>query len=287
VTLIENPAIPDDLASYETIRVEPLTPRIGAEISGVRMSGDLSDEQIGEIRRALLAWKVVFLRDQEVTVEEHIAFGRRFGDLEVHPFAPDDGEHPEIVAIHHDASSKHGQNNWHSDVTWRLQPSLGSILRARIVPSVGGDTHFADMEAAYDALSDDIKAKIDGKTATHSFVHTFGRRMTPEQREQFLVEYPEPHHPVVRTHPETGRRSLYVNMAFTLRIDDMDPAESAQLLPVLYRQADNPERQCRFRWRRDSVAFWDNRAVQHFAAFDYHPATRRVERVTVVGDTPS
>jgi taurine dioxygenase len=286
MTTIDLPAIGDDLAGYETIRVDPLTPRIGAEISGVRMSGDVAPEQLAELRRALLAWKVIFLRDQDVTVDEHEAFGRLFGELEIHPFAPDDGEHPEIVAIHHDEKSKRGQNNWHSDVTWRLQPSLGSILRARIIPAFGGDTHFADMESAYEELPDGIKEKIEGKTATHSFVHNFGRRMKPEDVEAYLEKYPEPHHPVVRTHPETGRRSLYVNSAFTVRIDDMDPEESAQLLPLLYRQADVPERQCRVRWKENSVAFWDNRCVQHYAAFDYWPATRRVERVTVIGDTP-
>lgn len=286
MTTTDTPVVHDDLGSYETITVEPLTPRIGAVLSGVRMADDLSDEQIAEIRRALLAWKVIFLRDQDVTVEEHIEFGRRFGELEIHPFAPAHPVHPEILTLRHEAGSTSGENVWHSDVTWRLQPSLGSILRARLVPPVGGDTLFADMEAAYEDLSDEVKEQIEGRTATHSFVHVFGRHLTPEQRERMLEEYPEPHHPVVRTHPETGRRTLYVNAAFTVCIDDMEPEESERLLRILYRQADRPERQCRFRWAVDSVAFWDNRAVQHYAAFDYMPATREVDRVTVVGDTP-
>lgn len=271
---------------FQTIEIEPLSPGVGAEIRGVRMGGDLPDEQIAEIRQALLDWKVVFFRDQDVSVDEHVAFGRRFGELEVHPFTPNLESHPEVVVIHHGPKSKVGQNRWHSDVTWRLEPSLGSILRGRIIPPVGGDTLFADMIAAYEGLPDEIREKIDGRTATHSFRHNFGRRMSDEEREKTSEQYPDAHHPVVRTHPETGRKGLYVNAAFTTRIDDMDPDESQRLLRLLYRQAGVPEYQCRFRWQKDSVAFWDNRAVQHYAAFDYLPQERRVERVTIVGDAP-
>jgi len=271
---------------FRTITVAPLSPTIGAEIGGVRMGPDVPDDQIREIRQALLEWKVVFFRDQDVTVAEHVAFGRHFGELEIHPFTPNREDHPEVVVIHHDESSKRGENQWHSDVTWRLEPSLGSILRARVVPPVGGDTLFADMFAAYEGLSDQVKEKIDGATAVHSFEQNFGRGMTDEQRERFLEKYPRPRHPVVRTHPESGRKGLYVNAAFTTHIEGMDEEESAKLLRFLYRQASTPEFQCRFRWQENSVAFWDNRAVQHYAAFDYHPHTRRVERVTVVGDRP-
>lgn len=271
---------------YRSIRVEPLSPGIGAEVSGFRMSGDLADERIAEIRQALLDWKVVFFRDQDVEVSEHVAFGRRFGELEVHPFTPNREDHPEVVVIHHDERSKRGQNRWHSDVTWRQEPSLGSILRARIVPPVGGDTLFADMVAAYEGLPDDVKEKLEGATATHSFEHNFGRAMDDEQRARFLEQYPPAHHPVVRTHPETGQRSIYVNGAFTTAIDGWEPEESRRMLRFLYRRASVPEHQCRFRWRENSVAFWDNRSVQHYAAFDYHPHTRRVERVTVAGDRP-
>jgi taurine dioxygenase len=271
---------------FRTITVAPLSPTIGAEIGGVRMGPDVPDDQIREIRQALLEWKVVFFRDQDVTVAEHVAFGRHFGELEIHPFTPNREDHPEVVVIHHDESSKRGENQWHSDVTWRLEPSLGSILRARVVPPVGGDTLFADMFAAYEGLSDEVKEKIDGATAVHSFEQNFGRGMTDEQRERFLEKYPRPRHPVVRTHPESGQKGLYVNAAFTTHIEGMDEEESAKLLRFLYRQASTPEFQCRFRWQENSVAFWDNRAVQHYAAFDYHPHTRRVERVTVVGDRP-
>jgi taurine dioxygenase len=272
--------------AYRTIRVVPLTPAIGAEIEGVRMGPALAAEQVAEVRRALLEWKVVFFRDQDVSVADHVAFGRHFGALEIHPFTPNREDHPEVVVIHNDERTRVAQNRWHSDVTWRLEPSLGSILRARIVPPVGGDTLFADMGAAYDGLSEEIKERIDGAFALHSFEHNFGARMSEAKRREFLEKFPRPRHPVVRTHPETGRKTLYVNGAFTTQIEGLEPEESRRLLSRLYRQAAIPEYQCRFRWRENSVAFWDNRAVQHYAAFDYHPGVRRVERVTIVGDRP-
>ena len=276
-----------DLSSpFETLTIQPLSPTIGAEISGVRMTGEVSDEQIAEIRQALLDWKVIFFRGQDVEVAEHIAFGRRFGELEIHPFTPNRPDHPEVVVIHHDEKSKSGENRWHSDVTWRQEPSLGSILRATKVPAVGGDTLFADMFAAYEGLPEDVQETIEDKTAMHSFAPNFGRRMSEEKRAAFLEQYPEPHHPIVRKHPETGRRALYVNGAFTQSIDGMEAEESARLLRFLYKQASVPEYQCRFRWEENSVAFWDNRSVQHYAAFDYHPNVRRVERVTIAGDKP-
>ena len=271
---------------FDTIQIEPVSPTIGAEISGVRMSGDVCEEQIAELEQALLDWKVIFFRDQDVSVAEHVAFGRCFGELEIHPFTPNHDDHPEVVVIHHKEDAKYGQNFWHSDVTWRQEPSLGSILRGRVMPSVGGDTLFADMNAAYDALSDDIKEKIDGATAEHSFIQPFGYGMDEGKKAEMLEKYPPAHHPVVRTHPETGRKGLYVNGAFTTHILDMEKEEGDTLLYHLYVQARVPEFQCRFRWRENSVAFWDNRAVQHYASFDFRGYQRRVERVTIAGDRP-
>ena len=271
---------------YQTIHLEPMSPTIGAEVSGVRMSGEVSAEQVAEIRQALLDWKVIFFRDQDITREEHIAFGQRFGDLEVHPFTPNHPDHPEIVVIHHDEKSKRGQNNWHSDVTWRMEPSLGSILRALIVPPVGGDTLFVDMNAVWEGLDEETQARLVDAKAVHSFVHSFGRRMSPEHLETMREQYPDATHPVVRTHPETGAKSLYVNIAFTTRILGMSDEESRRILHALYQHSRVPEYQCRFRWKPHSVAFWDNRSVQHYANFDYSPQTRRVERVTICGDRP-
>lgn len=275
------------LQDYQTISVEPLSPTVGAEIGGFRMDGEVPADQIAEIRQALLDWKVIFFRDQDVSIEEHIAFGRLFGDLETHPFGTNHPDHPEVLVIHHDGDSKVGQNDWHSDVTWRQEPSLGSILRARIVPPVGGDTLFADMNAAYDGLSEETRERIDGMTAVHSFSRVFGKHLSEAEQEKMREKYPDARHPVVRTHPETGSRSIYVNVAFVSHLEGIDDVEGRKLLRHLYRQASTPEYQCRFRWRENSVAFWDNRAVQHYAAFDYVPDVRRVERVTVAGDRPA
>ena len=233
---------------------------------------------------------MLFFRDQDITTEQHLAFARNFGDLEVHPFAPSKPGYPEVLAITHDKDSRGRENTWHSDVTWRLEPSLGSILRAIEVPPVGGDTLFADMYAAYEGLSDDVKAEIEGAVAVHDFAHfRVGMRRQGKSEaeiEAFNTAYPMVTHPVVRTHPETGRKALYVNAAFTQAIVGMEPEESSALLKRLYAQARIPEYQCRFRWRKNSIAFWDNRACQHYAASDYFPAVRRMERVTVIGDRP-
>jgi len=272
------------------ITITPKSPTIGAEIGGIDIGGELSDATIDTIRRALLDHKVVFFRNQDITTEQHLAFGRRFGELEVHPFAVNKPGHPEVLAITHDADHPGRENQWHSDVTWRLQPSLGSILRCIESPAVGGDTLFADMYAAYDGLPQRIKERVEGRVARHDFAH-FRKLMrhrgaSDAEIAEMETTYPNPEHPVIRTHPETGRKGIYVNNAFTQEIVGIDPAESAELLEILYRQAAIPEYQVRFTWEPDSIAFWDNRACQHYATSDYWPNVRRVERVTIVGDTP-
>ena len=274
----------------ETLTLSPLTPTIGAEVSGVDLTRPLDTPTVGAIRQALLDWKVLFFRDQDLTTEEHLAFARQFGELEVHPFAPHKPHHPEVLAITHDKDNKGRENTWHSDVTWRLEPSLGSVLRAVEVPLVGGDTLFADMYAAYDGLSDEVKARIEGAVAIHDFAH-FRAAMRRRGKTEAEIEamnqlYPMVEHPVVRTHPETGRKAIYVNAAFTQSIVGMERAESDALLAHLYAQAAIPEYQCRFRWEPNAIAFWDNRASQHYAASDYWPAVRRMERVTIIGDRP-
>jgi taurine dioxygenase len=276
--------------TLDSLVLAPLTPTIGAEVSGLDLAGPLSAAQIAALRQALLDWKVLFFRGQDITTEQHLAFAGAFGALEVHPFAPYKPGYPEVLAITHDRDNKGRENTWHSDVTWRLEPSLGSILRAIEVPPVGGDTLFADMYAAYDGLTDEVKARIEGAAAIHDFAHfrvaMRKRGLTEEQIEAFNKAYPMVEHPVVRTHPETGRKAIYVNRAFTQSIVGLEKGESDTLLAHLYAQAAIPEYQCRFRWEAGSIAFWDNRASQHYAASDYWPAVRRMERVTIVGDRP-
>jgi len=278
------------VAPVTTLKLMPLTPTIGVEIQNIDLSRPLTPALLGELRAALLAWKVLFFRDQNISTEQHLDFARNFGALEVHPFAPHKPGYPEVLAITHDRDNKGKENTWHSDVTWRTEPSLGSVLRAIEVPEVGGDTLFADMYAAYEGLADEMKAKIDGRVAMHDFEY-FRKGMKKRGRsdaeiEEFNRKYPKVEHPVVRTHPETGRKGLYVNAAFTQHIAGIAADESRALLKHLYAQAAIPEYQCRFRWQANSIAFWDNRASQHYAVSDYWPVVRRMERVTIVGDRP-
>ncbi|MGI9328913.1 MAG: TauD/TfdA dioxygenase family protein [Pseudomonadales bacterium] len=270
--------------------IEQLSPTIGAVLHGIDLRNPLSEQQRQAVYQALLDFKVIFFRDQEINTAQHLAFARNFGELEVHPFAKHKEGLPEVLAITHDRDSKGKENAWHSDVTWRLQPSLGSVLRALEVPEVGGDTLFADMEAAYEGLSPELKSKLDGAVAIHDFAH-FRRPYEKQGRmtELKMLEekYPNPQHPVIRTHPDTGRKSIYVNTGFTKEIVGMPAEESIQLLQQLYSKASIPEYQCRFKWQPNSIAFWDNRSCQHYAASDYWPAVRRMERVTIAGDTPT
>ena len=278
-------------APYTRFTVSPATPTIGAEIGDIDLRRPLDDETFAELHRALLEWKVLFFRDQHLDADQHEAMGRRWGGLEWHPFAAptlpgQDDAVSKVVRLAKDDKSVGRENVWHSDVTWRECPSLGSILRAVQVPDVGGDTLWADMGAAYDCLDEGLKTRIDGLRAVHDWWDTFGRGMTADEREARRPDFPAVEHPVVRTHPETGRRTLYVNGAFTQHIVGLDPDESAELLEVLYAQAAVPEFQCRFRWHAGDIAFWDNRSTQHYASSDYFPQRRLMERITIIGDRP-
>lgn len=279
-------------APYERFTVTPLTPTIGAEIGRVDLT-DVDDDLLADLRRALLEWKVIFFRDQTMDRHQHAAFARRYGDLEVHPFfkhvsnTPDQPEDdPEVVRFAKGPKASGYENAWHTDVTWRTNPSMGAVLRAIEIPPVGGDTLWADMAAAYDGLPDELRARIDGLRAEHDWMDSFGQAMGAELVARLREDFPAVVHPVVRTHPETGRRTLFVNRDFTTRILDMDPVESDELLETLYLQTNFAEYQCRFRWTAGAVAFWDNRATQHYAASDYFPQTRVMERVSIVGDVP-
>ncbi len=265
--------------------VRPLTPAIGAELLAIDLGAPDIGEAIPAIRQALLDHKVIFFREQQISRDQHLAFARHFGALEIHPATPKDQPNPEILRIEHGPGSRGQENFWHSDVTWREQPSLGSILRAIEVPEVGGDTLFADMHAAYLGLGEEMRRFVSGLTAVHDIARVFAKRLG-KRPEDLHDTYPPVEHPVIRTHPETGLPVIYVNGAFTSHIKGLAEDESRSLLAHLYAQAANPEIQCRFRWAPGSIAFWDNRACQHFAASDYFPARRVMERATVKGDRP-
>jgi taurine dioxygenase len=245
----------------------------------------VTDQEITDIRAALLKHKVVFFREQTLSQAQHIGLARGFGKLEIHPATPSSQSNPEVLHIAHGPESKGQENFWHSDVTWREKPSLGSILKAVEVPEVGGDTLFANMVLAYELLPENMKEAITGRVAIHDIARVFAKRLN-KSAEELRERYPPVEHPIVRTHPETGESVLYVNTAFTSHIKDMDRDESAQLLRTLYLTAANPEIQCRFRWEKGALAFWDNRASQHFASSDYFPQVRKMERVTIAGDRP-
>lgn len=276
--------------------LERVTGSLGAEISGVELSQPLSPALVEALSAALVEHKVLFFRDQDITTEQHLAFARLFGALEVHPFGEayasfsNSEEHPEIVRVESTPDKPAASERWHTDVSWRAEPSLGSVLRCRIAPAYGGDTLWANMVAAYEGLDDATRSRISGMTAIHDwcyFRENLRSRGVPEQRIAALqAEYPPVEHPVVRTHPVSGEKILYVNASFTMRIKDMAEEESRSLLERLYRQSAVPDYQVRFRWRNDSVAFWDNRSTHHRVAADFFPQHRLMERATIIGDRP-
>jgi alpha-ketoglutarate-dependent taurine dioxygenase len=271
---------------WTAFSVRPVGATIGAELAGIDLGADLDDAVVAEIRAALLAYKVIFLRDQALSSERHVALARRFGDLEIHPFISANEAHPELVRFEKSADVGGYENGWHSDVSWRAEPSMGAILHAISVPPSGGDTLFADMAAIYDGLPHGLRTRVDGLTAVHDFVRAFGHTVDDDARADMARQYPPVRHPVIRTHPETGRRLVYVNRFFVDRIEGLEPAESLALVDELCALADQPEYQCRFHWTNDAVAFWDNRAVQHYACSDYWPDVRIMERASIIGDAP-
>ena len=268
--------------AYRHLDVEPLTPTIGAVVHGVDLAEPLSDAQFEEIQNAWMAHLVLFMRDQRMTPEQHLAFGRRFGEPHIHPAAPYAHDNPALMVIRTDRDSKRNNGSgWHSDVSADIEPPLGSILHLHQTPSQGGDTLFANMYAAFDALSAPMRKLLRGLTARHESDYTGQYGDHPPQR-----EFPRASHPVVRTHPVTKREALFVNAGFTRRIEGISRPESSALLAFLFEHIKNPAFHCRFPWRPYSLAMWDNRCVQHVAVWDYHPETRSGLRVTVQGDRP-
>jgi taurine dioxygenase len=271
-----------------TISIEPATAAIGADIRGVDLSGPLDDETVGLLRRAFVDHLVLFFRGQKpLSVDEHIRFARYFGEIDLPLFRTKSSERPEVLVLDQVAPKGEGADSWHADNTYMETPPMGSILQARILPPVGGDTCFASMYAAYEALSPTMRDFLDGLEAVHSLEqmvertkHVAGRTLRDS-----LAQWPPVRHPVVRVHPESGRKLLNVNANWTAEIAGMSRAESDALLGFLYTHVKSPEFQVRLRWNVGDVAFWDNRAVQHYAVADY--TSRRVmQRITITGDRP-
>jgi taurine dioxygenase len=267
-----------------TIGIRKVTPAIGAEISGIDLSQPLSNSEVDAVHDALMAHQVIFFRDQDMSIDQHKAFGRLFGDLLVHPAAKAEVEgHPEIRVVRADENTRVATGEvWHSDMSCEPEPPMGSILYMHDTPETGGDTAFANMYLAYETLSEPIKRLCEGLTALHSSAHVYSKDAYTRSDKRF----PEAVHPVVRTHPVTRRKCLFVNRGFTTRIKELGKHESDAVLDMLVRHTETPEFQCRFRWAPHSVAFWDNRAALHRATFDYHPAVRHAHRVTIKGDKP-
>ncbi|GAB2744712.1 TauD/TfdA dioxygenase family protein [Amycolatopsis magusensis] len=270
---------------YSLFSLTPLGPVIGAEIDGVDLGAPLTADLRAELNRALLEWKVLFFRDQDITSAQQRDFARNWGPLETNPFIPT-GDSEQVTRFARSSAMPGFENIWHTDVTFRPEPALGSVLRLIEVPPFGGDTMWADMAAAYDNLPEDVRARIDGLTAVHDFIPGFERFSDLDFLAAHQEQFPPVEHPVVRTHPESGRRMLFVNQAFTTHIVGLEREESDRLLRLLFQQAHVPEFQVRFRWRPNSVAFWDNRATQHYAVNDYFPHARVAERVAIAGDRP-
>jgi len=284
------------------MRIEQLTCSIGAELLDVRLGDAVRDDDLfQEIYAALLQHKVLFLRDQSIdklSRLDHMAFAQRIGQLETHPMAPSHPDAPGLVQIYKnpDSPMDRYENAWHCDGTWRETPALGCVLRCIECPPVGGDTMWANMALAYEKLPEDIKKEIADLIASHSFNASFAAAMPREKRLAMKKEYPDAEHPVVRTHPETDEKILFVN-AFTTHFVNYHAKErvrfgqdynrdGSDLLQYLISQAFNPEYQVRWRWHQYSVAIWDNRSTQHYAVMDYPPCHRKMERAGIMGDKP-
>lgn len=266
--------------AYETIKVRKLNPALGAMISGVDLSQDIGNQTFQEIHDALVENQVIFFRDQHLTPDQHKDFGRRFGTLHVHPVAPGVEGHPEILPLHSDAKKQYAAAAWHSDVSCDQEPNMGAILYAKVLPDCGGDTMWASMHAAYEGLSDKMQHFLSGLEAEHGSEHIFGPPKNEKDKRPTAI------HPVIRTHPVSGRQGIFVNSSFTTRIVGMKPRESDAILQLIYRHIDTPEYHVRFQWEVNSIAFWDNRSTQHRALADYFPQTRTMHRVTINGDKP-
>ena len=276
-------------APFETV---PMNPVIGAEIHGLDLSKPLGERTVAGIKQALLDHQVIFFRGQELDPDSHMRLADIFGELEPpHPIFPKIESHPQIAVLENDENRPPETNIWHTDVTWRDKPPLGSVLYGAEIPASGGDTMWASMTALYEALSPSMQKMLEGLRAVHSIAvfansGNYETSQDAEKMMEVLKLYPPQSHPVIRTHPETGKKALFVNSTFTTHIEGLPLDESAAILKFLYEKVKTPEFQVRFKWEKGSVAIWDNRATQHYAVADYYPQYRRMHRITINGDVP-
>ncbi|MGF6152392.1 taurine dioxygenase [Pseudomonas fluorescens] len=275
-----------------SLTVTPLSTALGAQISGVDISQPLNLEQRDAIEQALLKHQVLFFREQPINPQQQARFAANFGDLHIHPIYPNVPEQPEVLILDTAETDVRDNAVWHTDVTFLPTPALGAVLSAKLLPEFGGDTLWASGITAYEALSTHLQNLLQGLTATHDFVKSFPLERfgtTPEalaQWEEARKKNPPLSHPVIRTHPVSGRKSLFVNEGFTTKINELSETESEAILKLLFAHATRPEFTIRWRWQENDVAFWDNRVTQHFAVDDYRPARRVMHRATVLGDVP-
>jgi taurine dioxygenase len=272
------------------ITFHPVAGALGAEVSGIDLRQPIDERMLESLEAGLQRYQVLFFRRQHIDPEHHRALARCFGEPVPHPAYPSVDGYPEINVLESTAENPTKIDTWHTDMTFLERPPLGSILRARIIPEQGGDTMFASLFAAYESLSQRMQRYVDGLFAVHSFAHGFRHSLAEpggwERLGAAVRANPPVRHPVVRTHPRSGRRALFVNRLFTTHLDGVSEAESTAVLAFLFDHLETPEHCCRFRWAEDSIAFWDNRATLHRPVNDFFPAHRRMERITIAGDRP-
>jgi len=275
-----------------SLDITPLSPALGAIVSGIDLRQPPDDSKQQALEQALLAHQILFFRDQPLEPTQQAAFAARFGDLHIHPIYPNIPEQPQILVLDTAVTDVRDNAIWHTDVTFLETPALGAVLAAKQLPAYGGDTLWASSSAAFEALSKPLQRLLDGLTASHDFTRSFPLERfgnSPEALERYHEvqrQHPPVIHPVVRTHPVTGRKGLFVNEGFTTRINELEPAESDALLRLLFAHSTRPEFSIRWRWQENDVAFWDNRITQHYAVDDYRPARRVMHRATILGDRP-
>ena len=272
-----------------SFNIKPFAPNLGAVITNVDLSNDINDAELRGIRDAFHKYQVLFFQNQsEISPKNHIKLGRCFGDLHIHPAAPKMKNYPQIFEINTDKNSKiaNGAEDFHSDVSCDIEPPLGTMLQLHILPECGGDTMFANMYMAYEALSNPMQKFLSDLKASHESEHFYRGRYTTESNGESKTEYPSAIHPVIRTHPETGKKAIFVNKFFTTRIVGLEPQESKFILDFLFSHIEKTEFQIRYRWNKNDMAFWDNRCTIHKALWDYFPHERKGRRVTIKGDKP-